>query len=105
MGKIEFAQALLDEHKNDWDGSSSVDDIAAAKYAVVVSRDNDSWVVACSDADEVAQVYVGALHADGDVEWVDEVYEVETGEPVQYRARTNVSVTIGDDDDTGEASV
>ena len=92
------ARALLDEHENDWDGSSTLDELAGSKYAVVWQRDSDAWVLRAATAQDLAAHYLDAANGtDGiEAEWIESVVDLDTGEDVGLRHRVTVEITLPD---------
>jgi hypothetical protein len=83
---------------NEWGGSDSAEEIEAARFAVVVERDEDSWVVAAETVEDVAGIALGCLTGtEGYDEWVAEVWDVQRGEQVAWSKRVVVRVVIGDE--------
>jgi hypothetical protein len=70
--RLDHARAILDTHSsNDWDGDDAAETIAAARYAVVVERDSDAWVLAARTARDVAGIEYGTYFAtEGYDEWI-----------------------------------
>ncbi len=83
-----FTAALLAEHPNDF-LNESPEDFADARYAVLCRDDSTSWVVAATDMDGVAAA-VGELNANDnpDFEYLDTVYDLETGQSVDVNQHT-----------------
>lgn len=93
--RFNLARSLTSEHENDWAGSDPVDKIAGARYAVVVERDSDSWVLAAASAEAVAQIALSTLTGtEGYDEWISEVWCMETAKQVDFIHDTTVKVTI-----------
>jgi hypothetical protein len=91
----ELAHSLLAEHTNDWDGSDPLDKIAGSRYAVVVERDSDSWVLAAATAEAVAQIALSTLTGtEGYDEWISEVWSMENAQMVQYDHDVTVTVSL-----------
>lgn len=90
----EHAQALLDQFTNDWDGSDSIEELIEHCWAIVIvkERDGDAWVEGIDTPEEIASAegYAGEL----DVEWVEGVYDLETGEPVRYSVTRTTTVVL-----------
>jgi hypothetical protein len=87
--------------RNDWGGSASVEDLAAAKYAVIVEREDDGWILAAGSRAEVAAIYRETLSADY-AEWIDQVVRMSDGESVPFEARVTVEIRL--DGGVGTAS-
>ena len=92
------ARELLDEHNNTWDGSSSLDELAGSKYAVVWQRESDSWVLRAADAYDIAAHYLDAAHGPdtADAEWIEKVIDLDTGKDVPIARTITVAVTLPD---------
>lgn len=92
----ELIEHLLEEHQNDFDGSEDLAVLMHSRYAVIFSRSSDAWVLGANDLDDIAGYELGVLSAEYDVEWVDSVIDLTTGEPLYYQARIAVTVTDSD---------
>jgi hypothetical protein len=92
------ARELLAEHTNSWDGSSDLDELAGSKYAVVWTRESDSWVLRAADAHDLAAHYLDAASgSDGpEHEWIEAVIDLDTGEDVPLTHRLTVTLTMPD---------
>lgn len=96
--RVKLASELLDNHHNDWDGSSTSDEIVRARYTVVVERDNDSWVRAADSVRDVARIVLDCYTGtDGYDEYVTEVYDMRTCEEVERDAVVKVTLTINEE--------
>jgi hypothetical protein len=100
MSKIDNARALVNAwQRNDWGGGE--DDpvkLADFRYAVVVQRTDDSWVVGANDATEVAVIYLNTLTGtEGYDETIEDVYDLETGQEATWTCHLGVTVSVGDD--------
>lgn len=89
---INNATALLDEHRNDYHGGHELDELVTHPWALVLKRESDAAVYGVDGPDDVAAF---VLDSEGD-EWVEAVYDLETGEPVLYTTRTTVELTFAD---------
>lgn len=92
------AAELLDEYDSgEWGGSTPIDQLAGCRFAVVVERDSDSWVVGVDDAAGIAAVELACCSPDGDeAEWVVGAVDLVSGEDAGYSARVTVEVTMAD---------
>ena len=99
-----FAEELISEYdRNEWDGSDSVEEIAASTYAVAVERDDDGWIVGAHSLNRVAEIYLGTLvGTDGYDEWISGVFRMSDGMPVSFDTTVHATVTI--DGQHGSAS-
>jgi hypothetical protein len=93
---LELAASLCEEHSNEWGGGDVAEAITAAKLAVVVERDQDSWVLAAQDWDDVAGIALTCLHSEYETEFISEVWDVATGEQQTYKTNTIVTVVAPD---------
>lgn len=91
-----YAAQLVDEHYNGWDGSAAVEDIAAARYAVIVEREDDSWILAAANVQEVAEIIANTYTAtEGYDEWVCTIHDMETcAEVKSYRGTVTVEINV-----------
>jgi hypothetical protein len=90
-----IAGDLLEQHTNSFDGSDELDDLITHRWALVMKRDTDAWVVGIDTPREIANHEISESDS-LDVEWVEGVYDLESGEPVYYSAHTTVTVTMAD---------
>jgi hypothetical protein len=91
---LALAVELFMENRNDWGGSDDVEKIAAARFAVVVERDSDSWVLAAESWEDVAGIYLGCLQPDGEeTEYIEAIYDVATGEQLRVNLQVTAQVT------------
>lgn len=89
------AQALLNSWSNDWDGSTELDELVEHRWAVVTQRNMDAWVNGADTPKDIAEYEQAALLTDGDdVEWIEGVYDLETGEPVYYQRTVTIQVAM-----------
>jgi hypothetical protein len=105
VGKIKHARAALKEHESpDWWEDLTPQDLAKNKYAVTIRRDDEEWVDGAADLNELAALILGAaIGPEYDVEYVDSIMDLDTGEYVHERSTLHiVHVTIGNE--TGVAS-
>ena len=87
------ARALLDEYQNDWDGSDDLDGLIQHQWAIVTKREYDAWVNGIDSHTEIAEYILGTFFTDSsDTEWIDGVYDLDTGKPVQFSTETTVVV-------------
>lgn len=87
-----YAVALLDEHQNDYAGGHDLTELLTHPWALVLKREDDAAVYGVDGPDDVAAF---ELDREGD-EWVEGVYDLDTGDEVTYSTRTTVEVTFGD---------
>jgi hypothetical protein len=93
--RFNLAHSLLAEHRNDWGGSDPVDKIAGARYAVVVERSDDGWVLAAATPEAVAEIALSTYTGtEGYDEWISEVYSMETASQIDCIADVTVTVTL-----------
>lgn len=104
MTKRAFAREILNEwDHNEFEGGDDIGTLVDAKYAVIVERDDDSWVRAATSAEDVAGIALSCYTGtEGYDEWINSIWDLEKQEQVKYTEETTVKVTIGDD--VGEAS-
>jgi hypothetical protein len=63
---------------NQWDASESTREIAQGRFAVVVQRDEDSWVVGADSAEDIASIILSTYtQPEYTVEWVEGVYDLD----------------------------
>jgi hypothetical protein len=91
-----YAAQLVNDNHNNWGGSAPVEDIAAAHYAVIVEREDESWVLAAANVQEVAEIIADTYTAtEGYDEWVCAIHDMETcAEVKSYRGRVIVEINI-----------
>ena len=90
---LALAVELLDEYDRCCDCSDKAERIATSPFAVVVERDDDSWVLAAQDWHDVAKITLGCyVSTEGYDEWVGSVVDMATG--TNYSPGEFVSVTI-----------
>jgi hypothetical protein len=104
---LALAIQLCEQCWNDHGANDSPEKIAAAPFAVVIERDEDSWVFAAASWEQVAGFALACLTGtEGYDEWIEDVYDVATGEVLSINLRTSVTLTTPDGrvyvaDDTG----
>jgi hypothetical protein len=82
---LALALELLEENYCEWGGNAEPEELAAARFAVVVRNDSQSWVVAANDWQMVATIHLDTLTTDSlDAEYVGQVIEMATGEHQQF---------------------
>lgn len=96
LEREEFLQDLIEDNDNDWGGGDSLETLLESKYAVVVERDEDSWVVGAENEQDVANIALSCMHAEYYTEYISEIYEVETCEEIIFATETEVTVWIFD---------
>jgi hypothetical protein len=91
---LKLALELLAEYENEWDGGEQDPAVlAAATYIVCVKRSDDGWVYAADDWHAIAHIERDCMLTDGaDVEYVNAVYGVATGQVITYRTTTTVAL-------------
>lgn len=73
--------------------SATLDELVVARYAVVVQRDAERWVLAAEDKRALANIELGCMVAtDGYDEWVVEVWHVAHQRRFSYAPRVVVWV-------------
>jgi hypothetical protein len=74
----EFCEGLLAAHAVSASmDSAGVEELTAARYAVVVQRDTERWILAASDKQALAEIELESLvGTDGYDEWVVEVWSI-----------------------------
>lgn len=103
--RTEFARELLAQHTNGWDGSESLDELLTHKWAIVIERDEDSWVRGIDTHKDIAGYVLSCLTGtEGYDEWVEGVYDLDTGEAIDYSATTGVTVRDGEHEATSADS-
>ena len=91
------AELLADRDCNDnsWDGSATLDELAAGRYAVVFGSHDANWVLGAADAQGIAGCYYEARFGGGDdAEWVDHVVDLDSGNLVLVDERWTLTVTV-----------
>ena len=92
-----FAREIVNEHTNDWGGSAPVEKIAAARFAVVIERENDAWVLAADSVDEIAGIALSTYTGtEGYDEWVSEIWDVQTGEQLEWSHHVELTLAVKD---------
>lgn len=89
---LELAVDLIEQNPCEWGGNDEPEKIAAARFAVVIERDEEGWVVAADSWQDVANHALGCLSAEYYTEWVSEVYDVATGDVLGHRTYNTVTV-------------
>jgi hypothetical protein len=102
---LKHATTILDGFShNDWDGSIDPETLAGCRFAVVVERDDDSWVHGADSVADVAKIAIACREAtEGYDEWISEVVDVATGEHVAYQEVVTVRVSIGGETATADS--
>lgn len=91
----ELAHGLLADNKNDWDGSDPIDKIAGSRFAVVVERSDDSWVLAAATPEAIAEIALSTYTGtEGYDEWIAEVWCMETCEQIDFASVVTVTITL-----------
>lgn len=94
---LALALELHEEYSNEWGGSVPAEELAAATYAVCIKRIDDGWVVAADDWQTIADIIRDCMLTDGsEVEYVDAVYHVASGEVVKYRTTATIALRTPD---------
>jgi hypothetical protein len=96
---LALAQSLMENwSSNDWDGDSPLSKLADARFIVRIEREDDSWLVAADDLLDVARILLSCYtDTEGYDEWISHVWDVETGEEIEYSAKMVVMLTVGGD--------
>lgn len=86
---------LLEEDHFELEAGRDVDEVAKAKYAIVVQNSGSRWLDCADDDHGIAQTHIGTYMHDGDdVEWIDRVVDLDTGEPYTYDSNVVVIATV-----------
>lgn len=94
-----FVRDLLETHTNNWGGGDDLATILESRYAVVIERSDDAWVVGADTGADVAGIALGCcVGPEYEIEWIAGVYDVATGAPVACKIETTVVVTINGED-------
>lgn len=93
--RFNLAHSLLEDHTNDWGGSDPIEKIAGSRYAVVVERDSDSWVLAAANPEAVAEIALSTYTGtEGYDEWISEVWCMDTAAQIDCATTVTVTVTL-----------
>jgi hypothetical protein len=92
MNRKDFCQELLARHARSASmGSATLDELLIARYAVIVGRDDDGWVLAAGNKQAVAEIELGCLVSTyGYDEWVVEVWCIGRQRRLSYIPRVVV---------------
>lgn len=91
----ENAESILRDEEynfNEWGGSVTLVELANARYAVCIKRENDCWVEQAADLNDVAHHFVGCQNTEHEVEWIAAVIDLDTGERVPLHVEEHVSI-------------
>lgn len=96
--RLKLAKELIDATSQpDWYETDPPEVIAAKRYAVTIERDQESWIDGVDSLQDVADIAHGCLTGpEYDVEWIDSVFDLETGERVQYEQTVVVVLKVGE---------
>jgi uncharacterized protein CbrC (UPF0167 family) len=90
-----LARVLRENHTNDWNGSDPARQIAAARFAVVVERENDAWVLAADTPQDVANIALSTLTGtEGYDEWISDIWDMHTCQKIEWSQHAAVTVEI-----------
>lgn len=98
--RLEHAREALAEDAPDWAEQMGAEELTAFKYAVTCARDGEQWTNGANTVTEIAQFYLGCFGAEYDVEWVESVVDLDTGEAVHPVSVVAVTVTVGNESAT-----
>lgn len=89
---------LLEEFQNDWGGSDDIDDLIENKWAVVTQRgdDGEGWVNGANTLDEIARLIMAVHTAEYYVEWVEGIYDLDTGKNADITSSQVLTVSVHD---------
>jgi hypothetical protein len=91
--RLRTANYLCEQYQNSWGGSEAPKDIAKHPMAIVMSRDDDAWVQGIDTFDDVAGYELSTIGAEY-AEWVEGVYDLDTGERLLFRTNHIVKVAV-----------
>jgi hypothetical protein len=96
----EHAESVLANSRgNDWNGGHDADELATYRYAVVIERDSDGWVIGANHATDLAQIQLDCYAGtEGYDEWIDGVYDLNTGEAVEWSTTITIDALLGADE-------
>lgn len=102
--KLANAKAICDEHNDNLhDSGVTPDQLADHKYAVIIKRDNDSWVHCANTMRDIADEHMTCVNAEYYSEWIDQVLDVATGEPVPVALAVKTTATLMENGTQGSA--
>jgi hypothetical protein len=92
---------------NDWYGSAEIEECVDNRYAIVIEREDDSWVSFANTVEQIAQHYLGCLTGtEGYDEWVEGVYDLDDeGKAVTLTSVCSVTVTLDEESGTATTNV
>lgn len=101
---LELVLHLQAEHSNEWCGGDEPEKIATSRYAVVIERGDDGWVLGADNGDELAAIELGCREStEGYDESVTAVFDVASGELVAYTCQVSVMVVLNGEAHTARA--
>lgn len=89
------AEKLWEEANPDTDGggAGSFEELAKHRFAVLVRNDSHRWLEGADDDAGIARIELGTQTTDGlEVEWIDYVVDLDTGE--HYPTSTTLEITV-----------